>query len=165
MFSKTYWFLDERNIFSAWRTKGKNQMIKILTNRTELITHGCIETSKYLSEEKKVKDKSRLGIWSLRGNFVWHSTGIHARPFTICVFLCDLFIIMNETDFTSYADDNTPYVTANSNIDCVILNYLKKILLNCSNALWITKWKLIVINVTFLQVARTKEFKKLGKQT
>ena len=30
------------------------------------------------------------------------------------IFLCDLFFIMNETDFASYADDNMPYRTANT---------------------------------------------------
>ena len=30
------------------------------------------------------------------------------------IFLCDLFFIMNETDFASYGDDNTPYRTANT---------------------------------------------------
>ena len=35
------------------------------------------------------------------------------------IFLCDLFFIMNETDFASYADDNTPYRIANT-IDEVI---------------------------------------------
>ena len=30
------------------------------------------------------------------------------------IFLCDLFFIMNETDFASYADDNKPYRTANT---------------------------------------------------
>ena len=29
-------------------------------------------------------------------------------PLLLNIFLCDLFFIMNETDFTSYADDNTP---------------------------------------------------------
>ena len=35
------------------------------------------------------------------------------------IFLCDLFFIINETDFASYTDDNTPYRTANT-IDEVI---------------------------------------------
>ena len=34
------------------------------------------------------------------------------RPLLFNTFLCDLFLIMKETSFTSYADDNTPYVTA-----------------------------------------------------
>ena len=33
-------------------------------------------------------------------------------PLLSNIFLCDLFFIMNETDFSSYADDNTPYRTA-----------------------------------------------------
>ena len=40
-------------------------------------------------------------------------------PLYFNIFLCDLFFIMNETDFASYADDNTPYRTANT-IDKVI---------------------------------------------
>ena len=34
-------------------------------------------------------------------------------------FFCDFFLIMKETSFASYADDNTPYVTA-ENLDEVI---------------------------------------------
>ena len=30
------------------------------------------------------------------------------------IFLRDLFFIINETDFASYANDNTPYRTANT---------------------------------------------------
>ena len=40
-------------------------------------------------------------------------------PLLFNIFLCDLFFIMNETDFASYADDNTSYRTANT-IDEVI---------------------------------------------
>ena len=35
-------------------------------------------------------------------------------PLLFNVFLCDLFFLMNETDFASYADDSTPYVTGDS---------------------------------------------------
>ena len=35
------------------------------------------------------------------------------------IFLCDLFYMMSDTDFASYADDNTPYVSADT-IDEVI---------------------------------------------
>ena len=34
-------------------------------------------------------------------------------------FLYDFFFIMRETDFSSYADDNTPYATADT-IDKII---------------------------------------------
>ena len=30
-------------------------------------------------------------------------------PLLFNIFLCDLFFIMKRTDFSSYADDNTPY--------------------------------------------------------
>ena len=41
-------------------------------------------------------------------------------PLLFNIFLCDLFFIMSETDFASYADDNTPYVVG-SNIEDVII--------------------------------------------
>ena len=40
-------------------------------------------------------------------------------PLLFNIFPCDLFSLLNETDFASYADDNTPYRTAKS-IDKVI---------------------------------------------
>ena len=35
-------------------------------------------------------------------------------PLFFNIFLCDLFLIMKNTDIASYADDNTPYTTGNS---------------------------------------------------
>ena len=35
-------------------------------------------------------------------------------PLLFNIFLCDLFYMMSDTDFASYADDNTPYVSANT---------------------------------------------------
>ena len=54
--------------------------------------------------------------------------GVHLGPYLASIlgpslfniFLCDLFFIMNETDFASCADDNTPYVVVN-NIEDVII--------------------------------------------
>ena len=40
-------------------------------------------------------------------------------PLFLNIHICDLFFIISETDFASYADDNTPYVTEDS-IDDVI---------------------------------------------
>ena len=39
--------------------------------------------------------------------------------FLFNIFLCDLVLIMKEISFASYADDNTPYITA-ENLDEVI---------------------------------------------
>ena len=41
-------------------------------------------------------------------------------PLLFNIFLCDLFFMINETDFTSYPDDNLPYVVGN-NIENVII--------------------------------------------
>ena len=40
-------------------------------------------------------------------------------PLLFNIFLCEILFIMNETDFASYANDYTPYTTANT-IDEVI---------------------------------------------
>ena len=40
-------------------------------------------------------------------------------PLLLNIFLCHMFFELRQTDFASYADDNTPYVEAN-NIDEVI---------------------------------------------
>ena len=40
-------------------------------------------------------------------------------PLLFNIFICDLFFIMNETDFSNYADDTAPYVTGN-NLDDVM---------------------------------------------
>ena len=34
-------------------------------------------------------------------------------PLLFSIFLCDLFVIMENTDIARYADDNTPYTTGN----------------------------------------------------
>ena len=62
--------------------------------------------------------------------------GVPQRPILVPlffnIFLCDLFFIMNETDFVSYANDNMPYRTANT-IDEVIqsLEYDSMMLFQC----------------------------------
>ena len=53
------------------------------------------------------------------------------------IFLCGLFYMMSDTDFASYTDDNTLYVSADT-IDEVIKGQ-KLPLLNCSNGLQITR--------------------------
>ena len=35
-------------------------------------------------------------------------------PLLFNIFLCDLFLIINNVDFASYADDNTPYIADES---------------------------------------------------
>ena len=42
-------------------------------------------------------------------------------PLLFNIFLCDLFFIMKETDFSSYADHNTNYRTADTNEEVIKL--------------------------------------------
>ena len=42
------------------------------------------------------------------------SQGSILGPLLFNIFLCDLFLIMENIDIASYADDNTPYTTGNS---------------------------------------------------
>ena len=46
-------------------------------------------------------------------------------PLLFNIFLCDLFLIMENIDIASYADDNTPYTTGNS-IEEVIQKSVKR---------------------------------------
>ena len=43
------------------------------------------------------------------GNCFWGTLG----PLLFNIFLTDLFFIVNSMDIAKYADDNTPYATAN----------------------------------------------------
>ena len=47
------------------------------------------------------------------------SRGSFIGPLFFNIFMCDLFFKMKETNFSSYADDNTPYRTEET-IDKVI---------------------------------------------
>ena len=49
----------------------------------------------------------------------WEEILFGLRPLLFNIFLCDLLWIMRETEFASYADDNTHYVLGDS-IDDVI---------------------------------------------
>ena len=40
--------------------------------------------------------------------------GFILGPLLFNIFLRDLFYMMSDTDFASYADDNTPYVSADT---------------------------------------------------
>ena len=74
----------------------------------------------YLSNRKqRTTINSDFSSWEdiLFGVPQWSILG----PLLFNIFLFDLLFIMNETDFASYADDNTPYVVGN-NIENVIIN-------------------------------------------
>ena len=72
----------------------------------------------YLSNRKKgTKIDSDFSFWE---EILFGTSGIHSRTLLFNIFLCDLFFVMNETDFATYADDNTPYDVGH-NIEDVII--------------------------------------------
>ena len=52
-------------------------------------------------------------IQYIDGNCFWVRQGSILGPLSFNIFLTDLFFIVNSTDIANYADDNTPYATAN----------------------------------------------------
>ena len=62
--------------------------------------------------------KQRTRVNSGYSSFVVPQGSI-VGPLLFNIFFCDYFLIMKETSYASYADDNTPYVTA-ENLDEVI---------------------------------------------
>ena len=67
------------------------------------------------------KQRTKVNLSDSPWEEIWFGIpqGSIRGPLLFNIFLCDLFFIKNETDFASYADDKTPYKTANT-IDEVI---------------------------------------------
>ena len=53
------------------------------------------------------ENKDKYAIQFSGRSCIWGTTIVN-------IFLCDLFFIIKETDFSSYADDNTPYRTGDT---------------------------------------------------
>ena len=65
-------------------------------------------------------------------------------PLLLNIFICDLFLIMNKEDFSSYADDNTPYVIRNG-----IKKAIKRHQRNYFTGLQTIKWEQILRSVIY----------------
>ena len=52
-------------------------------------------------------------------DFIRSSQGSILGPLLFNIFLCDLFFIIDDIDFASYADDNTPYTIGNDMEDVI----------------------------------------------
>ena len=66
----------------------------------------------YLSN-RKLRTKINTGYSSWDEILIGVPQGFILGSLLFNIFICDLFLIMNEIDFASYADDNTPYVIGN----------------------------------------------------
>ena len=72
----------------------------------------------YLPNRKqRTKINATYGSW--KKNLFGVPQGSIVSPFLFNIFLCDQFWIMCETDFASYADNNTPYALGDSTDDVI----------------------------------------------
>ena len=92
-------------------------------------------------------------------------------PLLFSIFLTDLFFIANSMDIANYADDNTPYATAND-IDSLIASleeaskslftwFDKKVML-INATCWSVLIKTVTIKIGSHEIANTKREKLLG---
>ena len=63
-----------------------------------------------INTENSSWEKSLFGV--LQGSML--------GPLLCNIFLCDLFLIMNNTELASYADDNTPYAVGNNMKELIV---------------------------------------------
>ena len=92
-------------------------------------------------------------------------------PLLFNILLTDLFFIANSMDIANYADDNTPYATAND-IDSLIASleeaskslftwFDKKVIL-INATCWSVLIKIVTIKIGSHEIANTKREKLLG---
>ena len=55
----------------------------------------------------------------MRGGCIWSALWVVLRPILFNIFLSDLFLIIDETEFVGYANDNTLYDAGNTTEDVV----------------------------------------------
>ena len=66
----------------------------------------------YMTTGRKQRVKINTSFSSYRDIFEGVPQGSILGPLLFNLFLCDLFLFVEEADIMSYADDNTPYVSS-----------------------------------------------------
>ena len=88
----------------------------------KLHSHGLSLTSLRLLSDFLSNRKQRTKVENVFSKWQNIETGVPQGsilgPLLFNIFICDLFLILDNTYFASYADDNTPY-TINRNTDAV----------------------------------------------
>ena len=100
----------------------------------------------YLSQRQR---KTKLGSTFSKHMSILFSVaqGSILRPLLSIIYICDLFILNDNLEFGSYADDTTPFIYG-ENID-EILGDLKKHMLKFLNGFYIIVLKPMQRNFTF----------------
>ena len=94
-----------------------------MTSYCKLNAYGFSIDSLRLVQNYLKNRKQRTGINSAYSS--WEEIlfgvlqGSILGPLLFNIFLCDLFFIIDEIDFASYADDNTPYTIGNDLEDVI----------------------------------------------
>ena len=79
---------------------------------------GSVLTTR-LFDKSQTKKQNKFSIQLVERNFIRSSPRINIRAALFDIFLCDLFFIMDDISFASYADDNTPYTVGNDMEDVI----------------------------------------------
>ena len=97
-------------------------------------------------------------------------------PLLLNIFLCDFFFIIKKTDFSSYADDNTPYRTADTIEEVITLlerdtkmllkwfsdNHMKANISKCH--ILVKEKDEVVINLGDMEIKNSEYEKLLGSK-